>query len=186
MKNLKCYMITGIVFVLIIGTLSHFLYDWSGKNYFIGLFTPVNESVWEHMKLLFFPMLLYAVFLILKLKKNYPDITSSLCFGILTGTLLIPILYYIYTAVAGRDFFIIDIAIFILSVIAAFTLSYRLTETCRLKPYTVLLCFSVSVLFICFMVFTYNPPEMKIFKNPQETVSSASTSHQHKSIISRQ
>ncbi|MDD7025196.1 MAG: DUF6512 family protein, partial [Oscillospiraceae bacterium] len=58
MNKLKCYTITGILFVIITGTISHFVYEWSQNNFILGLFFPVNESTWEHMKLLFFPMLI--------------------------------------------------------------------------------------------------------------------------------
>ena len=163
MKHLKKYTIIGIIFVLAKGTLDHFLYDWSGQNNIVGLFTPINESIWEHMKLLFYPMLLYSLFLIFKFRKAYSRITSSLCFGILMGTILIPIFFYAYTSVLGKDVFILDIGIFILSILIAFRLSYKLTLSCRLEPYTVLLCCSVIALLICFMFFTYHPPETRIF-----------------------
>ncbi len=166
MEHSKRYTIIGIVFVLIIGTLAHFLYDWSEKKYIIGLFTPINESIWEHMKLLFFPMLIYSFFIIFKFKKTYSCITSSLLFGIIIGTLLIPIFYYAYTSILGQGFFILDIGTFILSIIIAFWLSYKLTLSCKLEPYTLLLCSLVCILFICFMIFTYNPPETRIFEDP--------------------
>nr|WP_236945659.1 DUF6512 family protein [Enterocloster clostridioformis] len=53
--------IAGILSVSLLGTLLHFTYRWSGRNPLIGLIAPVNESVWEHMKLLFFPMLLFGL-----------------------------------------------------------------------------------------------------------------------------
>ncbi len=140
MKYLKRYAIIGIFFVLITGTLAHFLYDWSGNNYIVGLFTPINESIWEHMKLLFF--------------------------GIIIGTLLIPIFFYAYTSILGKDTFILDIGTFILSIIIAFWLSYKLTLSCKLETYTLLLCGLICILFISFMIFTYNPPETRIFKDP--------------------
>ncbi len=140
MKHLKRYAIIGIIFVLITGTLAHFLYDWSGNNYIVGLFTPINESIWEHMKLLFF--------------------------GIIIGTLLIPIFFYAYTSILGKDTFILDIGTFILSIIIAFWLSYKLTLSCKLEPYTLLLCGLICILFICFTIFTYNSPETRIFKDP--------------------
>ncbi len=105
MKTLKTSMIIGAFFVLVTGTLAHFLYDWSGENPIVGLFTPVNESIWEHMKLLFFPMLLYSAVLVLRFKDKEPCMMCSLCFGNLLGTFLIPVLYYTYTAVLHRDFF---------------------------------------------------------------------------------
>lgn len=166
MKLLKRYTIIGIIFVLITGTLAHFLYDWSGNNYIVGLFTPINESIWEHMKLLFFPMLIYSFFIILKFQKTYSCVASSLFFGILIGTLLIPIFFYAYTSILGKDIFILDIGTFILSIIIAFWLSYKLTLSCKLKPYTHLLCGLICIFFISFMFFTHNPPETRIFENP--------------------
>lgn len=148
---------------MIMGTLSHFLYAWSGNNHILGFFAPVNEAVWEHMKLLFFPMLLYSLFIIFKLKKTYPCIASSFCFGILAGTLFIPLLFYSYTLILGRNFFILDIGIFILSVIIAFWLSYKLTLSCKLESYTFLLCCVVCIIFISFIVFTYHPPKYSLF-----------------------
>lgn len=170
MKRLKHYTIIGIIFVLIAGTAAHFLYDWSGNRHIVGLITPVSESIWEHMKLLFFPMLLYSLIMIFKLKEDHPCITSSLCFGTLTGTFLIPAFFYSYICLLGRDVFILDIGTFIASVIIAFLLSYKLTLTCRLKSYTLLLCGFVCILFFCFLFFTYHPPDSKIFEEyiPQE------------------
>ena len=165
MKHLKRYTILGIFFVLTIGTLAHFLYDWTGKNHIVGLFTPINESIWEQMKLLFFPMFIYSLIMILKFRRKYSCITSALCFGILTGALLIPLFYYAYTNILGKDVFILDISIFILSIIIAFWLSYKLTLSCRLEPYTSLLCVLVCMLFICFLVFTYHPPDAVIFQD---------------------
>lgn len=166
MKHLKRVTIIGIFFVAITGTLAHFLYDWSNQNHIVGLFTPVNESVWEHMKLLFFPMFLYALGMILALHKKYACITSAFCFGILAGTFLIPVFYYAYTSILGKNVFFLDISIFILSIVIAFWLSYKLTQSCKLKNFTSLLCIMTGILFVCFLVFTYNPPNSPIFDYP--------------------
>lgn len=178
MKHLKRYTIIGIIFVLIAGTLAHFLYDWTGNNHIVGLFVPVNESIWEHMKLLFFPMLIYSLIMIVILRQKYSCITSALCFGILTGAFLIPLFYYAYTSILGRDIFILDISTFILSIVIAFWLSYKLTLSCKLESHTALLCIMVCILFICFLAFTYHPPAATIFQDPTITKSSnLSSSH---------
>lgn len=166
MKHLKQYTIIGIIFVLITGSLAHFLYNWAGNNYIVGLFTPINESIWEHTKLLFFPMLLYSLIMILKFHQRYSCITSAFCFGILIGTFLIPLFYYAYTYILGKNIFILDISIFILSIVIAFWLSYKLTISCRLESYTFLLCIIVCILFVCFLAFTYQPPGAIIFQDP--------------------
>ena len=176
MKHLKHYTIIGILFVSVTGTLSHFLYDWSGHHPIVGLFTPVNESVWEHMKLLFFPMLLYAAIMIGKWKRHYPPIVSALFFGILTGTLLIPLFYYAYTSVLGKNYLILDIGIFILSILISFWLSYKLTLSKKLESYTFVLCAAVCILLTCFLVFTRHPPNDAVFQNPAVSCSAVTSS----------
>lgn len=166
MKHLKRYTIIGIIFVLITGSIAHFLYDWTGSNYIVGLFTPINESIWEHMKLLFFPMLIYSLIMIFKFHRKYSHITSALSFGIVVGALLIPLFYYTYTYILGKNIFILDISTFILSIIIAFWLSYKLTLSRRLESYTFLLAFLACILFACFLVFTYHPPDAAIFQDP--------------------
>ncbi len=165
MKQLKKYIIIGIIFVLIAGTLAYFLYEWTRNNFVIGLFTPVNESVWEHMKLLFFPMLIYTIVAVFNLKKDEPCVISAFCFGILLGTILIPFFFYTYISILGRNIFALDVGTFVLSTIIAFYSVYKLTLSCKLKAYTFLLCGLVAVLFICFLVFSYHPPELPIFAN---------------------
>lgn len=178
MKHLKHYTNIGIIFVLLTGSLMHFLYDWSGKNYIVGFFTPINESIWEHMKLLFFPMLMYSLIIISKFRKTCPCITSALSCGLLTGGFLIPIFFYTYTAILGKDIFLLDIGTFALSIIIAFRISYKLTLSYRLKSHTLLLSCFVFALFICFLLFTYHPPKSQIFEEPaaaQISKTSAST-----------
>lgn len=180
MSSLKRLSVIGAIFVMLTGTLSHFLYDWSGKNALVGLFAPVNESVWEHMKLLFFPMLFYGLFMIFKLKDEYPCLPSSLWTGLLAGTFAIPLLYYAYTFLLGRDVFLLDLATFLLSVVIAFWITYKLALSCRAEPYKalgtpfgILSGCAVCLLFLCFLWFTYHPPQAEIFTDPtarEETV----------------
>ena len=101
MKALKRDIGIGIVFSVIVGTLAHFVYEWTGKNSIAAIFFPIDESVWEHVKLLFFPTLLYGLFLIKKWKEAYPCIVPSVPVGIVIGSLSIPAFFYFYTAILG-------------------------------------------------------------------------------------
>lgn len=166
MNRLKCYIIAGIIFVIITGTLSHFIYEWSGNNFILGFFFPVSESTWEHMKLCFFPMLFYSLFMNRKLQDDYPCVTSALLFGILLGTFLIPVLFYTYTGILGQNFLPLDIAVFLFSVLLAFIAVYKLTFSCKVNSCTPWLRLSVFVLAICFFIFTYIPPNIGIFIAP--------------------
>ncbi len=165
-RRLFFWELAGFLFTGAVGTLLHFVYDWSGENPAAGVFSAVNESTWEHMKLLFFPMLLYGLFMIYRFKEDCPCITSALCMGILAGTLLIPVLFYVYTGILGKDIFILDIGIFIVSVLTAFLIFYKFTVSCKLESHTFLLCVLVCVLFVCFMAFTYYPPDAELFAVP--------------------
>lgn len=118
------------------------------------------------MKLLFFPMLLYSFLMILKFRERYPHISAALFFGIITGTLLIPIFYYAYTSVLGTNHLILDIGIFVLSIVISFWLTYQLTLSHRLENHTFVLGLSVCVLLLCFLWFTYHAPNTVIFQDP--------------------
>lgn len=125
MKKLKLYMLAGFVFTVLLGSLAHFFYDWSHENVIIGLFAAINETTWEHMKLLFFPGLLWSYICYWKLKSEFPQILCNLFIGILIGTWTIPILYYLYTGLLGYHLLPVDIGIFVISTAISFCVSYR-------------------------------------------------------------
>ena len=166
MKQFKYYILLGIFFVLVTGTLSHFFYQWSHQNVIISLFCPVNESVWEHMKLVFFPMLLYSIFLYRIFSSKLPCVTSSLPLTILYSTILVPVLFYTYTGILGKNFMILDLLTFAVSVIAGF---YILSSRSRSYKYSRLLRFLwifVFLFMVCFFIFTYFPPHLPLFESP--------------------
>ena len=166
MKSLKNYMIIGIIFVSLSGTLLHFAYEWFSNNALVGLFTPINESTWEHTKLLFFPMIIYTFYLIKKIGSKYPCIGSSMITGAFTGILLIITLFYTYSGIIGFNIAFIDISIFFISVILSFILAYKLTLSCRLTSFSSLLLILMLIIIGLFIVFTIYPPVIPLFISP--------------------
>lgn len=165
-KLLFKYTVTGIIFVSLAGTLNHFLYDWSNQNRFIGLFTAVNESTWEHMKLLFFPMIIYSIFLYVRLNKQCPQTNPAILLASVTGTILIPVIFYTYTGILGYMINALNIAIFYISVLTAFIIFYYIASRRKLHKYNLVLL-SVITLFTCmFFLFSYNTPDLGIFIDP--------------------
>ena len=61
-RSIFWYELVGMVFIIILGTLLHFTFEWSGFQEIVGVFSAVNESVWEHLKIAFWPALLYLIF----------------------------------------------------------------------------------------------------------------------------
>lgn len=165
-KKLMLCTIIGIIFVSISGTLLHFVYQLSGENYFAGLFSPVSESTWEHMKLIFFPMLFYSIIISRPLKSKYPCISTALSAGLIAGTILIPVIFYTYSGILGFNMLCLDIATFYISVIAAFIIVYKISVKCSAAKYTVLLEFIIFIMISAFIIFSYNPPQAGIFKSP--------------------
>ena len=60
-KKIRNFQIFSIVLAFVLGTLLHFTYKLSGENKIVAVFSSINESVWEHLKLLYFPMLLSTI-----------------------------------------------------------------------------------------------------------------------------
>ena len=116
----------GILWTIVLGTLSHFFYQWSHENILIGLFSPVNESVWEHLKLLFFPALTYMFIEQKAMGKTMPGLFGKNLLGIFAGLLVMPLLFYGYTAFSGKSILLVDIGIFCVCVSLTFLLPYKL------------------------------------------------------------
>ena len=72
-KRLFFWQLGGFLLTALAGTLLHFVYDWSGGSVWTAAFSAVNESTWEHMKLLFFPLFLSSVVQVCVLGKTYPN-----------------------------------------------------------------------------------------------------------------
>ena len=166
MKGLKLYMIIGIIFVSVLGTFLHFAYSLSGDNIFVGFFTPVNESIWEHTKLIYFPMLLYSLYLSKKLMHEYPCILSAMISGTLLGVLLIIILFYTYSGIIGFNFAFADISIFYISVISSFYFAYKKALSCKSNKFNNLLYILIPILIGLYIVFTVFPPAIPLFVSP--------------------
>ena len=59
-RTIPYWQVAGFLFTAVLGTFLHFLFDLTGESLVAGLFSAVNESIWEHIKLLFYPMVLFA------------------------------------------------------------------------------------------------------------------------------
>ncbi len=163
MDKLKCCLIIGTIFTVIVGIISHFVYGWTGENFLVGIFFPVNESTWEHMKLVFFPMLIYSLFAGKKLKQEYKCISTAFSVGILVGIALLPIIFYTYSGILGYNIAWLNILTFIVSVITAFVVVYKVATSCNTDKYSLILKIAVYAFLIAFMVFTYYPPNIGLF-----------------------
>ncbi len=163
---MKLWQTIGFVAVSFGGTLLHFLYDWSNESVFIAPFSGVNESTWEHMKLLYFPLLLFA-FIERRFFKERSDFWCVKLAGTLLGLTLIPVLFYTYNGVFGTSPDWINISIFFLAAAAVFLWETRLFNRrslpCRHPLSALILLLFIGLLFV---VFTFFPPHIPLFQDP--------------------
>ena len=163
--NNKKWRNISILYSLILGTILHFTYEWSGKSVLIGPFSAVNESIWEHLKLSFFPMLIIAIIGYYLFGKNEANYIKGNSIGILFSVSFTIVTFYTYSGIIGTNFGIINVLIFILSVIFGEVIAYKIVGAEK-KADQMTYFLLMIILFIAFVLFTYFPPKIGIFKDP--------------------
>ena len=165
-QKIRLWQLVGFAMSVLCGTLLHFLYDWLDGAIWIAPFSGINESTWEHMKLLFWPMLIFA-FIQSFFFRDFQDFPCVKLKGISLGLIMIPILFYTYNGVIGKSPDWLNIAIFFICAAVAFIYEARLLErdkaSCKNPKLAIALLCAIAVLFV---VFTFATPEIGIFKDP--------------------
>ena len=164
--TLRHHAIYSFFFVSIVGTLLHFFYDWSGQNDLVGFISAVNESTWEHMKLMFLPMLIYALFMWLKFHNTIPSAFPAFATAALIAVFVIPVFFYTYTGIIGFNVNAVDIFIFYLSTFIGCWSFYKIATRYDYSQLNLILFLIHVMLLIMFIFFTYNPPGLGIFISP--------------------
>ena len=165
-RSIGLWQFFGFAVASLGGTLLHFLYDWLGKASWIAPFSGVNESTWEHMKLLFWPTFVYAIIESLFFKDR-ADFWCVKLRGITLGLTMIPVLFYTYNGVVGKSPDWLNIAIFFICCAIAYIYETRQFKkedvSCKNPKLAFALLCAIGVLFI---IFTFITPEIGIFKDP--------------------
>ena len=158
--------LAGFTFTSVMGTLLHFLYELSEGRLWAAVISGVNESTWEHMKLLFFPMLTFAVleYFFFGDRRDFWLIQLK---SILLGLVLIPVIFYTYNMAFGKSPDWLNISIFFIAALFA----YRWQGKAFLKDekpsrFPILPLAVLCGIAILFMVFTFYPPEIGLFRDP--------------------
>lgn len=161
MSKIKKFEIASFFFASIIGTLMHFLFEWTNESVITALISPVNESVFEHLKLTFFPLLIFSVFEYFYIGKTHKGFFYVKAKAILLGILFVIVLYFTYTGIIGKNYMIADIIIFYLSILIStlyFTKNYKPNEHSNLSGIIILVIISAL-----FFIFTFAPPHIHLF-----------------------
>ncbi|MDP2872225.1 MAG: DUF6512 family protein [Bacillota bacterium] len=109
----------GIGFVVMTGSLLHFVWEWSGRWAGLAPIAAVNESVWEHLKLVFWPIVAWAAHELLLLPAGPPAFWPAKAVAAYAAPALILVLHYGYRAVLGTHVVALDLLIFVIAAAAA-------------------------------------------------------------------
>jgi len=157
--------ILAFIVISAFGTLLHFVYDWSGENPIVALFSAVNESVWEHQKLLFVAAAVYSLIEYLTACKRVYNYPIAAAIGIITAIISVITLFYTYSGILGFSITFIDISLYFVGVLIYLIVrniiiknNYFGSGTANTVGYLMII-----VLGIFFAVWTFYPLKISLF-----------------------
>lgn len=192
LSRLKIFTVISFFVTSILGTLFHFAFDFLGQNPLVAPFFPVNESTWEHLKLLFFPFLIMLItgwfcgiaYGNAAASDNHNNRKMFLscyldgaAFGEICGMAAIIIIFYSVNGILGSTPDPVNIAIYYISTAYAHFTFYKYASQPYFntfsyhhlkRPVPVFMPLCVFVIFIVlFAVFTFYPPHIGLFVDPK-------------------
>ena len=167
-RELRRWELIGFAVTGLFGTLLHFVYEWTGGSRVAAAFSAVNESTWEHMKLLFIPFLVFTVVEFIVFSEAFRNFFAVKAASILLGLLAIPVFFYTLSGIFGKLPDWVNITIFFLADALLYFVSYRMLTDGRLRGGAMQLAgFALLwALLFAFVWFTYRTPHLPLFLDP--------------------
>ncbi len=166
MDSLIIVLIVESVAVSVIGSILHFTYELSGENKLVGIFSAVNESTWEHIKLALSGIFICTLVDVWFLGDN-PNYWLARSVSFVVPVIVIPLIFYGYTKFTGKAILPIDIASFFVAAFLStltFVLILRMPAVGEVGGY---LSMVISVVIIAmYLSFTRFPLHNFLFQDP--------------------
>ena len=170
MSSLKQWRFAGIITIISLGFLLHYIYSWTGPSKIVGWFVPVNESVWEHLKLGYWSVVLFSIAEYKQIKNSVHNYYVAKLIGFVSLEITILVIYYGYTFIVSTNILLLDILSYITGVIVCQYLTYKLFQ---IQSFSTMFNRISLVVFIAigilFGVATYYPPHIAIFMDKSTT-----------------
>lgn len=159
--------IVGVLFTFIMGTILHFAYDWFGRDVRVIIFSAVNESVWEHIKIFTMPYIIWAVIEMMIIRVPKKKFIVSKVLGVYMLSAVTIVFFYTYTSILGKHVLIIDIVSIFVWICLSYIISYKLTcSQLRIEKAFTLAMFAFAIFLSMYLSFTVNPPRLELFRDP--------------------
>jgi len=164
-RTIILWHVIGALFATFAGSALHFVFEWAGRLKPVALIAAVNESTWEHLKIAFWPMLIFAVFEYFMYGKEKSNFLLAKAFSFYLVPIAIIGLFYGYTAIIPDNLFF-DIGIFVIAIILGYYFSYKIMSIeKKILPEWIPLIL-ILLIILAFSLFTYFPPKMFLFLDP--------------------
>ena len=164
-RQILTWELWGIVFIVFVGSALHFVFEIFRGWLPLAIIAAVNESVWEHLKLGFWPAVIFALIEYRFIKKTSNNFMFAKAIGIFLIPVTIAVLFYGYTAFT-HHILAVDISIFVLAAVIGQMISYKILVARALPSWTGTLGIVLLVMMlIAFATLTYYPPELPIFED---------------------
>ena len=160
--SLKTIKIIGFFAIFLLCFLFHFLYDWFPNSLF-SIFFPVNESIWEHMKLIYTSYIFYGIFDYILLRKNKINNFFIQLFLIPIISIILYLIIFIPIYKMIGENMIISIGLLAIIIIIEQILSYFILQYKEIKYQNFIGIICIILVYIIFGYLTYNPIENYLF-----------------------
>ncbi len=167
--TLKKIKFIDVFLIFILSFLAHFMYSWFPSTLF-SIFFPVNESIWEHMKILFTSILIVSLFDYWAFKKWNIKSSNFLASAFISAFTSIPIFLIIYLPLYNTlgENMILNITLLFFVICLAEIINYNILKTKHLKNLGYLSFIFIIITYIIFALLTYYPPENDLFYDTKE------------------
>lgn len=158
-------LIEGLV-ISVLGSILHFTYGWSKGNKFVGIFSAVNESTWEHIKLALSSIFGCTLVDMWFLGDN-PNYWFAKSMEFVTPVIVIPVIFYSYTAFSKKPILPVDILSFVVAafmsagVFAGMLELYPMGETGEIVSMVI----TVAIM-VAYLLLTRFPMHDFLFRDP--------------------
>ncbi len=167
--NLKKMIFINSILVFLLCFLTHFVYDLLPNNLF-AIFFPVNESIWEHMKMLYTTFLIYGIIEYLILKKFDIEHNNFLITTYLKAILCIPIYLIMYLPFYfnfGENMIITFIILFIAILITNF-IGYKILKLKEIPYQKIIAIILIIITYVVMAILTFKAPHYDLFFDTQK------------------
>lgn len=167
--NIKKLKIIMLIVTFFLAFPFHFVYD-KLPNFIFSIFFSVNESIWEHMKLLYTTIIFSGIIEYIIIKRKHIEVNNFLLSIFISALLSIPIYLLMFLPIYYRigENFIVAITIMFITIAISEIISYYILKTDNIRYSNIISLLFIIFSYIIFGYLTYNPIEIPLFFDPME------------------